>query len=180
MTGLFGAPKHLLKMLRIRQFHVVCLRILRHRLTLVHQFTFGLSRVGRGNEGSGFEMPIPTERLVEPDGEFACHLQLMQRLASVAGVLMCRLITSLAQAVKGLRNLRVDDLAILELVEQVALGGAFFDRNAGVGSGVLGQEFTKLAEFDQGRIRVIKDIAFGKGGVADEHLIVPYEEREVW
>jgi hypothetical protein len=104
----------------------------------------------------------------------------MQRLASIAGVLMCRLITGLAQAVKQLRDLRVDDLVVPEPVEQVTLGGALFDGNASVGGGMLGQEFSKLAEFDQGRIRVIKDIAFGEGGVADEHLIVLYEEREVW
>jgi hypothetical protein len=90
------------------------------------------------------------------------------------------LITRLAQAVKELRDLRVDDLAILEPVEQVALGSAFFDSNAGVGSGVLGLEFAKLAEFNQGRIRVIKDIAFGESGMADEYLIVMHEEREVW
>jgi hypothetical protein len=37
---------------------------------------------------------------------------------------------------------------------------------------VLGQEFTKLTELDQGRVRVIKEITFGQCGVADEHLIV--------
>jgi hypothetical protein len=54
-----------------------------------------------------------------------------------------------------------------------------FDGNASVGGGMLGQEFTKLAEFDQGRIRVIKDITFSESGMADEYLIVLHEEREI-
>jgi hypothetical protein len=143
------------------------------------QFAFCLTRVRRRDECSGFEMSVPTERLVKPDGEFTCHLQLMQRLTSIASVLMCGLITSLAQAVKELRDLRINDLTILELVKQVALGSAFFDSNAGVGSGMLGQEFTKLAEFDQGRIRIIEDVTFGKGSMADKYLIVLHEEGEI-
>jgi hypothetical protein len=66
------------------------------------QFTFRLTRVRRRDECPGFEMSVTAEGLVKPDGELTGHLQLMQRLASIAGMLMHRLITGLAQAVKEL------------------------------------------------------------------------------
>jgi hypothetical protein len=103
----------------------------------------------------------------------------MQRLASIASVLMRRLVPSLAQTVKQLGDWHVDDLTILEPIEEVALGAAFFDRYADKGGSMLGQKFTELAQFDQGRIRVIKDITFVEGSMADQYLIVLYEEREV-
>jgi hypothetical protein len=116
---------------------------------------------------------------MKPDGELPRHLQLVESLASVAGVLMGRLIAGFAKPVKQLRDLRVDDLAIPELVDQVALGFVGFDRNTGVGRRVLGQEFSKLAELDHSRVRVIEDIALGERRVADEHRVVLHEEREI-
>src|SRR6266516_911128 len=125
-------------------------------------------RIRGWDEWPGLEVCVTAERLVKPDGELPRHLQLMESLASVAGVLMCRLIAGFAKSVKQLRDLRIDDLAVPELVDQVALGFAFFDGHIGVGRRVLGQEFSKLAELDQSRVRVVEDIAFGERGVADE------------
>ena len=103
----------------------------------------------------------------------------MERLASITAVLMCRFIAGFAQSVQQLRYLRVDDLAVPEPVDQFALGFVCFDSNTCVGRRVLGQEFTKLAELEQSRVRVIEDIAFGQYGVADEHLVVLHEERKI-
>jgi hypothetical protein len=116
---------------------------------------------------------------MKPDGKLPRHLQLMESLTSVAGVLMGLLIAGFAKHVKQLRDLRVDDPVVPELIDQFALGFVCFDSNTGVGSRVLDQEFTTLAQLDQCRVGVIKDIAFGECGVADEHLVVVHKEREV-
>lgn len=136
-------------------------------------------RVRGWDEWPGLEGCVAAERLVKPDGELPRHLQLVERLAPVAGMLMCRFIAGFAQSVKQLRDLRVDDLAVPQLVDQFALGFVGFDHNADVGRRMLGQEFSKLAEFDQRRVWVIEDIAFGERGMADKNLVVLYEEREV-
>ena len=80
---------------------------------------------------------------------------------------------------KQQRDLRIDDLTAPQLVDQVALGFVGFDSNTGVGRCVLGQELSKLAELDQRRVGVIEDIAFGERSMADKHLVVLDEEREV-
>ena len=68
----------------------------------------------------------------------------MERLTSVAGVLMGRLIAGFAQPVQQLGDLRVDDLAVPQLVDHFALGFVFFDRNTCVGRRVLGLKLTEL------------------------------------
>jgi hypothetical protein len=69
-------------------------------LKLSTQFTFCVAWIRRWEEWSRLEALIPTKRLVEPYGELPCHLQLVERLASVASVLVCRLIARFAQSVK--------------------------------------------------------------------------------
>ena len=80
----------------------------------------------------------------------------MERLTAVAGVLMGRLIAGFAQPVEQLRDLRVDYLAVPQLVDQFALGFVCFDNNAGIGRRMFCQELSKLAELDQRRVRVIE------------------------
>jgi hypothetical protein len=75
--------------------------------------------------------------------------------------------------------LYIDDLAIQEPVKQFVLGFVLFDSNTCIGCGVPGQELAKLTELDQSRVWVIKDIAFSQCGVADEHLVIFHEEREI-
>jgi hypothetical protein len=56
--------------------------------------------IRRWEEWPCLEALIPAERLVKPYGELSRHLQLMERLASVASVLVCHLIAGFAQSVK--------------------------------------------------------------------------------
>jgi len=143
------------------------------------ELAFRLVWVRGWDEWSGLEVWGAAEGFVEPDSELLSHLQLMESLAPVAGMLMCRFITSFTKFVKQLRDLCVKDLAVPELVDQVALRCAFFDNNSGEGRRVLGQELTKLVERDQRSVRVIEDIAFRERSRADKHFVVLHEEREI-
>jgi hypothetical protein len=125
------------------------------------EFVFHLTRVRGWDERPSLEGWVTAAGLMKPDGQLPRHLQLMQSLTSVAGVLMGCLIAGFSKPVKQLRDLRVDDLAVPELMDQVALGFMGFDRDAGVGRRVLGQELSKLTELDQRRVWVIEDVTLG-------------------
>jgi hypothetical protein len=143
------------------------------------QVTFCLARIRGRNERTHPETRIAAERLMKPDRKLPRHLQLVERLASITGVLMCRCIAGFAQSVKQLRHLCVDDLAVPELIDQLALGFVFFNSHTCTGCRVLGQEFTKLAKLEQSCIRIIEDIAFGECYVTYKHIVILYEEGKI-
>src|SRR5262249_23585338 len=107
-------------------------------LKLSTQFAFCVAWIRRWEEWSRLEALIPAKRFVEPYGELPCHLQLVERLSSVASVLMGCLIAGFAQFVKQLGDLRIDALTLQELVNQFELGVVFFDSDPCVSCGVLG------------------------------------------
>jgi hypothetical protein len=64
------------------------------------ELAFRRMRVWGWDEWPGLEVCVAAERFVEPDGELPCHLQLMESLAPVAGMLMCRFIASFTKSMK--------------------------------------------------------------------------------
>ena len=68
-------------------------------LQLGVEFALGFGGIGRGDKRTGLEVAI-AKGLAKPDGKFSSHLQLVQGLAAVAGVLMGSFVAGFAQTVE--------------------------------------------------------------------------------
>ena len=116
---------------------------------------------------------------MEPDGQFSGHLQLVQCFPPIAGVLVYGIVPRRPQPVKELQYLWLEDAPVAELVDDIYERIAFFDSNACVGGAVFRKQFGELSEFDQSRVSVVEDVAFGESGMAYQHFIMLRQEAEV-